>query len=210
MPAWETNGFPAAFNNPGGRNSDGTHGNGRAHRNSRPPVVYVLPPYRYFPNDSIYSYGVSSSTTIATPPPPNVVSMTPPPPEPVTTGFLTLDVEPRESVQVFVDGYFIGNLADLGNEIEVGLGARRIELRAPGYRTLVFDTEIVPDRTVVYRGSLERSATTSTPPVVNINPPSPKSRTIYVIPGCYVGNVPPVQANLRAGCDVKKMTKFEP
>ena len=35
-------------------------------------------------------------------------------------------------------------------------------------------------------------------------------RTVYVIPGCYVGNVQPVQANLRAGCDISKMTKVEP
>ena len=80
--------------------------------------------------------------------------VTPPPPEP-ETGFLRLEVEPRHILQVFVDGLYLGTIADLGDDIELRLGARRIELRAPGYRTLVFDTRIEFDRTVVYRGALE-------------------------------------------------------
>jgi hypothetical protein len=186
---------------------------GRGHP---PAVYYVLPPYRYFPYNSIYSYGVMSSTsTYVAPPPPYVVETTPPaPPEPqVTTGFLRLEVEPRELLQVFVDGFFVGGLADLGDEIELRLGPRRIELRAPGYRTLVFDTEIVVDRTIVYRGALERVPNGSTPPPADaiVKPaPAPGSRTIYVVPGCYVGNVMPVQSNLRAGCDISKLSKIEP
>jgi len=185
-------------------------------RHNQPSVVYVLPPYRFFPNNSLYTYGVMSSTAYVGSPPPTVVETTPPPPPPapeVTTGFLRLEVEPRNVLQVFVDGYFIGGLADLGDEIELRLGARRIELRAPGYRTLVFDTEIVSDRTIVYRGVLERIANTpAAPPADVIVKPSaaPGSRTIYVIPGCYVGNVPPVPSNLRAGCDISKLSKFEP
>jgi hypothetical protein len=35
-------------------------------------------------------------------------------------------------------------------------------------------------------------------------------RTLYVIPGCYVGNVPPTNVRLRPGCDLSKMTKFIP
>ena len=35
-------------------------------------------------------------------------------------------------------------------------------------------------------------------------------RTLYVIPGCYVGNVPPVNLKLPAGCDVRKVTTFNP
>jgi hypothetical protein len=190
----------------------------RPHR-SRPPVVYVLPQYPYFPPNTVYGYGVNSSTTILTQPPPNVVTYTPPhepEPEPeVTTGFLKLEVEPRELLQVFVDGLYIGTIADLGDEIELRLGVRRIELRAPGYRTLIFDTEIVADRTIVYRGALERiaSAPASSSPraPVTVAPPAiPGSRTMYLIPGCYMGNVAPVQANLRPGCDVSRLTKIEP
>ena len=35
-------------------------------------------------------------------------------------------------------------------------------------------------------------------------------RTLYVIPGCYVGNVPPTNLKLPASCDVKKVTTFNP
>jgi hypothetical protein len=35
-------------------------------------------------------------------------------------------------------------------------------------------------------------------------------RTVYVIPGCYVGNVPPTNLKLPPHCDVKKVTTFNP
>ena len=171
----------------------------------RPPIVYPLPPYRYFP---FYSgYGYVSTDTYVTPPPPQEPA--------VDTGFLRLEVEPRVDLQVFVDGLYIGTIADLGEEIELRLGVRRIELRAPGHRTLVFDTEIVPDRTIVYRGALER-LDTSPPiprppdapraPLAPQAPEAPSSSTMYVIPGCYLGNVLPTAAMLRPGCDISKLT----
>jgi hypothetical protein len=35
-------------------------------------------------------------------------------------------------------------------------------------------------------------------------------RTLYVIPGCYVGNVPPNNLKLPASCDLSKLTTFTP
>ena len=35
-------------------------------------------------------------------------------------------------------------------------------------------------------------------------------RTLYVIPGCYVGNVPPKDVKLPANCDLKKVTTYVP
>ena len=35
-------------------------------------------------------------------------------------------------------------------------------------------------------------------------------RTLYVIPGCYVGNVPPKDVKLPASCDLSKLTTFTP
>jgi hypothetical protein len=126
---------------------------------------------------------------------------------------------------VFVDGLYIGSLADLGDEIELRLGARRIELRAPGYRTLTFSTEIVPDRTIVYRGALEPVGSAPAPPAPAA--PSPTSpapappaavtpsatrgpMTMYLIPGCYMGNVAPKEKDLRPGCDINNLQKIEP
>ena len=35
-------------------------------------------------------------------------------------------------------------------------------------------------------------------------------RTLYVIPGCYVGNVPPQNVKLPANCDLTKVTTYVP
>ena len=184
-------------------------------RRAQPTVIYALPPYRYFYPNTTYGYGVESTTYI-TPAPPDVVA--PPAPE-VVTGFLRLEVEPRHLLQVFVDGLYIGTPADLGDEFELRLGARRVELRAPGYRTLIFDTEIVADRTIVYRGQLEPSASASgastasgapSAPRAPLAPAAPASRTIYMIPGCYIGNVAPTADMVRPGCDLSKLITRAP
>lgn len=177
----------------------------------RPPIYYPLPPYGYFFPFTTYGYGYETSVTTA--------EVTPPPPEP-ETGFLRLEVEPRHLLQVFVDGLYVGTIADLGDDIELRLGVRRIELRAPGYRTLIFDTQIVFDRTVVYRGALElmepdAGATSATDATSATRAPDAPvapagSRTMYLIPGCYMGNVEPTAAMLRPGCDISKLKTISP
>jgi hypothetical protein len=180
-------------------------------RHAQPTVIYALPPYRYFYPNTTYGYGVESTTYI-TSDPPGVVAA-PPAPE-VTTGFLRLEVEPRELLQVFVDGLYVGTPADLGDEFEVRLGARRIELRAPGYRTLTFDTEIVPDRTIAYRGQLDPMSTAAAQAPRAPAPQAPQApagaRTIYLIPGCYIGNVAPTADMVRPGCDISKVITRAP
>lgn len=52
---------------------------------------------------------------------------------------------------------------------------------------------------------VERAETPAAPIVV----PS-GSRTIYVIPGCYLGNVPPDKDRLPAGCDISRMKTHAP
>ena len=180
----------------------------------RPPIYYPLPPYGYFFPFTTYGYGYETSVTTA--------EVTPPPPE-AETGFLRLEVEPRHLLQVFVDGLYVGTIADLGDDIELRLGVRRIELRAPGYRTLIFDTRIEYDRTVVYRGTLEpleeapeaRSAPKALQaPAAPEAPEAPTgsagSRTMYLIPGCYMGNVEPTAAMLRPGCDISQLKTILP
>ena len=124
-------------------------------------MYYVLPSYGYYLPGSGYGYGygrlvIDDVRDAAAVRDAGAVQTPVPSPEPlIETGFLKLEVEPRQTLQIFVDGLYIGTLPDLGDEIELRLGARRIELRAPGYRTLIFDTQIVPDRTIIYRGALE-------------------------------------------------------
>ena len=55
------------------------------------------------------------------------------------------------------------------------------------------------------------------PPVIEVPEPPPPpfvaptgSRTLYVIPGCYLGNVKPDLDRLPAGCDISRMKTYEP
>ena len=134
------------------------------------------------------------------------------------TGRLLLEVEPADVLQVFVDGEYVGTPVDLGSALDLRPGSRRIEFRAPGYRTLTIDAQIVSRRTIVYRASLERigPARVVPPPAAPVAPPAPApftpsgNRTMYLIPGCYMGNVPPQDLKLPAGCDLSKLTTITP
>ncbi len=177
---------------------NGPH-NPRRHRPRwRPSVLYFVPSY---------PWSVAPPQP-ATPPAP-APEVQPLPPQPLT-GRLRLEVEPANLLQLFVDGVYVGTPGDLGNEIDLPPGSRRIEVRAPGYKTLIFDAQIAPHRTITYRGALDRDAATATPP-----PPPPPvvpkgSQTMYVIPGCYLGNVPPQEVKLPAGCDLSRLTIQKP
>lgn len=182
-------------------------GNHYRSRDYLPSVVYVLPPYRYF------AESLPTSTqfvgTAPTPAPP----VAPQPPLP-PMGALRLDVEPKESLQIYVDGVYVGTPADLGDELELAPGTRRIELRANGHRSLIFNAEIVDGRLITYRGSLERvEATEPSAPrtPAPAAPPAPVgSKVMYMIPGCYLGNVSPKTLVLPAKCDISKLTTISP
>ena len=170
--------------------------------------LYVVPTYGYYP----YALPTYTETTV-TPPPAEVVVERPAPPPPAPEpppppiGVLRLEVEPRDLIQIYVDGVYVGTPADIGTDLGLSPGVRHIELRARGYLTHAFDADIVLDRTITYRAQLERDPNAPAPPVIT-RPPG--SRTMYVIPGCYMGNVAPTQANLRPGCDMGKLTTIEP
>lgn len=201
MPSWETKARPSWESGNQQPPQDTTH---RRPRSYQPPVIYVLPPYRYFP-ESI----PTSTQFVATPPPPTAPVPPKDPPSPM--GALRLDVEPKESLQIFVDGAFVGTPADLGDEFELAPGTRRIELRARGYRTLAFTAEIVDGRSITYRGSLERLPGTApqAPPGPQA-PQAPAAKVMYLIPGCYLGNVSPKNVALPPGCDISKLTTITP
>ena len=120
----------------------------------------------------------------------------------VPTGLLRLSVTPA-SAQVFIDSYFVGTVADLEAQRALTLpaGPHRIEIRAPYYQPLIVDVRIAPYEIVTYRAALERAR--PEPPAAP--GPSTSSGPMYLIPNCYVGNVPPRASRLPAGCDVNKV-----
>lgn len=184
------------------------HGHDGRTRDYQPTVVYVLPPYRYFPEF------LPTTNQFVAPPPPTAPAAAPPVPPAPPMGALRLEVEPKESLQIFVDGVYLGTPADLGDELELAPGTRRIELRARGYRALTFSAEIVDGRAITYRGSLDRvellepSAPSTSAPVAPAAPAG--SKVMYLIPGCYLGNVSPKHVSLPPGCDISKVTTLSP
>jgi hypothetical protein len=65
----------------------------------------------------------------------------------------------------------------------------------------VFDITIASNQPAVFRGDLTPVRTAAGPvgPVIRRG-----SNTIYVIPGCYLGNRPPRDVSLPPGCDIKR------
>ena len=126
-----------------------------------------------------------------------------------------LDLQPGVDPQIYVDGYYVGMLSDVGGELTLDAGAHAIELREAGYEILRVDVRISPEGLITYRGELKpvsgadlpgpRADVAQSPPPPDV---APSRTTIYVIPGCYVGNVPPKDARLPAGCDEARAIAF--
>ena len=130
-------------------------------------------------------------------------SYTPPPPRPerekmLTTGALRLEITPATGLDYYVDGIYIGNSSNLGTQLQLNAGPRRIEVRAAGYKPLVFDTRIVAGSETTFRGTLE-------PLTQPLPPQATGNRTMFIIPGCYMGNSRPTAGELRPGCDINKL-----
>jgi hypothetical protein len=124
---------------------------------------------------------------------------------PLRQGRLNLHVSPTSS-QVFVEGYYVGTVADFQDRgLWLEPGPRRIELRADGYEDVTFDVRILEDQSVEYRRDLLRSAARSEPPAAPAKP-----KTFYVIPNCYAGDTPPQADRLPSGCSAKNVKTIPP
>ncbi len=135
-------------------------------------------------------------------PPPEYVQAPAPVEQPTPTGRLILGAQP-DNARVFVDGYYAGvpedfSVAQGGGVLEAG--QHRIDVTAPGYEAVSVDVRIAPNQSVTYRDALRK-----------IPPPAAPSAptTFYLIPGCYMGNVPPKDARLPATCDLGRAVEFK-
>jgi hypothetical protein len=138
--------------------------------------------------------------TVVAPPPP--AAPPPPPIERPAPGRLVLHVEPANA-QVFADGYYIGVSDDFspthgGALVEAGV--HRIDISAAGYESAAVDLRVTPGQLVTYRASLKA-----------LRPPAAVApTTFYLIPGCYMGNIPPKDAHLPATCDQSRVVTWQP
>jgi hypothetical protein len=120
---------------------------------------------------------------------------------------LILDIEPP-TAEVFADGYYIGipedfRLKDGGAVLEPG--PHRIDILARDHEPVSFDLNLARGQSATFRHTLTPIAQ----PEADIAPPDTKQpATFYLIPGCYMGNVPPKDANLPATCDISRAVSF--
>jgi hypothetical protein len=119
-------------------------------------------------------------------------------------GSLIFRVQPG-SAQVWVDGYYAGSADDFNGSprtLALDAGPHTIELDEPAHETVRFDVKTVSNEPIVYRRELAR---------VSVVPPAPLPSTstpVYLIPGCYLGNVPPKDAELPASCDPSRAVRL--
>ena len=129
-------------------------------------------------------------------------------------GRLRLEVQRGVIAQIYIDGFFVGMLDDSTGDLTLDAGPHHVELRADGYESLEVDVLVPADRSITFRGALKPVGATPTPvpqgPPSPDVPPPPAPATIYMIPGCYVGNVLPQDAGLPTGCDARRAITFEP
>jgi hypothetical protein len=127
---------------------------------------------------------------------------------------LILDIYPP-TAQVFADGYYIGIPEDL--QLENGgavldAGPHRIDITAPGYEPVSFDVSLARGQSATFRHTLTPIVPAPRPapdPAVKTPPAAKQPTTFYLIPGCYMGNVPPKEAKLPASCDIARAKSFQ-
>lgn len=127
---------------------------------------------------------------------------------------LILDVHPA-TAQIFADGYYIGipedfRFEDGGAVLEPG--PHRIDIVAPDYEPVSFDVNLTRGQSATFRKMLTPISREPQPlPRGAVKAPEvPKQPvTFYFIPGCYMGNVPPKEANLPVTCDIARATSYK-
>ena len=126
------------------------------------PYYYSYPyasPYPYgYPYPSAYpAYGYPDSPygyPPSTYPPPGSVDV-----QPGQTAFggVSFDITPN-TAGVYVDGMYVGTVAEYSptfQPLALTPGRHHVEVRAAGYQTMAFDTEIVVGQVIPYRGEMQ-------------------------------------------------------
>jgi len=73
-------------------------------------------------------------------------------------GGMSFEITPSDA-QIFIDGNAVGTVGQFtpsSQPLGVPAGRHRIEIRAPGYKTMSFDADIVAGQVIPYQGQMER------------------------------------------------------
>src|SRR5262245_8231933 len=66
---------------------------------------------------------------------------------PPSVGQVLLELQDDVNPQVYVDGYYVGTVGDIGGVLTLDAGVHALELRAAGYEGVAFDVQVPADRT---------------------------------------------------------------
>jgi hypothetical protein len=75
-----------------------------------------------------------------------------------SSGGVSFQIEPTTAA-VYVDGNAVGTVGSFGptsQPLALAPGRHHIEVRAPGYRTMAFETDVVAGQVIPYQGTLQR------------------------------------------------------
>ena len=73
-------------------------------------------------------------------------------------GGVSFDITPADA-QIYVDGSYMGlvsNFSATSEPLTLTAGRHSIEVRAAGYRTMVFDADVTPGQVIPYQGTMQR------------------------------------------------------
>lgn len=169
------------------------------------------------PSAGVYVYPVmpwSMGAVMTVPPPtPPTRPVTPPATQDQPRGCLRLELGADVWPDLYVDGYFMGRLDEVPRPLELSAGPHSLRLAAEGFDEQRVDVRVAADRTITYRRTLRRIATSAATELAEPHAPSPAGAadaprgptTFYVIPGCYMGNVQPAELELPAGCELTRL-----
>jgi hypothetical protein len=167
-----------------------------------PAYGYAVAPVYGYP----FVYGVAGTVDIpvATQTYGPQTSIEAAPPQVSGKGVLVLDVTPS-TAELYVDGYYTGRLDDLRGQVALDPGPHKIDLVADGYERAVFNVNIESNRAISFKRDLR-----AVEQQFKVAPPTGSTipKTFYLVPGCYLGDVPPKDAHLPSNCDVSKAVTF--
>lgn len=134
-----------------------SYGYGYPYRYYSYPYAYGYPyGYAYpYPNQYAYpySYPPQGPTTYAYPPSTQGYSSA----RVAASGGVSFEITP-ESAEVYVDGRYAGTVGEFSPSSEplmISPGRHRVEVRAPNYETMAFDTDVLSGQVIPYQGTMQ-------------------------------------------------------
>jgi hypothetical protein len=123
---------------------------------SNPYPAYPYPAYPY-PASPYPSTGYPANPSSTYPPAPGSIGVQPGQSQ-NNMGGVSFEITPS-TAEVFIDGSYVGTVGEFTPTTQpLGLtpGRHQMEIRAPGYRTMNFDVDIVAGQVIPYQGTMER------------------------------------------------------